>query len=260
MNLWATWTVFRFECVRTLTLPRLVFSAALMLFPVAMVILIQYQGGHLERDSRAAIALFILIPQVLCLMGLLLWATPVIHTELEGRTWAYLAYRPAGKGSVLVGKYLNAAVWTALTALLSLSVSMAIVRPEVEALRVGGVIAALTLLACFSYGALYVFLGVVFLRRAMVAAVAYTFLSEVALSWIPATVHHFTVQYHLRCLGMKWMGWTSLTGQAEFDERLLFSAAPAWQHLLILLVFTAVLLGAAVLILRRRELLRAVEI
>ena len=81
MGLWTTWTVYRFERARTRTVSRLVFGAALALFPVAMVALIQYEGGHLEIEGRRAATLFILVSQVVCLMGLLLWATPVIHSE-----------------------------------------------------------------------------------------------------------------------------------------------------------------------------------
>jgi len=260
INLWTTWTVYRFECARTRTVSRLVFGVALALFPVAMVALIQYQGGHLEIEGRAAATLFILVAQVVCLMGLLLWATPVVHSELESKTWIYLAVRPGGKGSVLLGKYLAAARWTALTALVGLTLSMPIVRPQADALRLWGVLAALVVLACLAYGALYVLLGVIFLRRAMVAAVAYTFFSEFVLTWLPATIHQFTVQYHLRCLGVKWMGWTSLPGQIRLDESLLFSTAPAWQHLLSLLGFAAALLVVAVQILRRRELVKADEV
>ena len=42
--------------------------------------------------------------------------------------------------------------------------------------------------ASLAYGALFTFLGVVFLRRAMVAAVAYTCVIEVIVTLIPATI------------------------------------------------------------------------
>ncbi len=132
----AAWTVFRFECGRTLTLPRLLASALLVLFPVALIALMQYQGAHFERDQWEAIVLFILIPQVLSMMGLLLWATPIIHTELENRTWTYLAVRPVGKGAVLLGKYMTATVWTALVGVVSLTLSMGVIGMEDDTLRI----------------------------------------------------------------------------------------------------------------------------
>jgi ABC-type transport system involved in multi-copper enzyme maturation permease subunit len=251
MNLKATWAVFQFESGRTLALRRLAVSALLALFPIGMVTLMQAQGGKLYVPHRAAITLYVLVTEVVCLMGLLVWATPAILAELEGRTWSYLAVRPAGKGSVLLGKYLAAVAWTALTALATLSVCIFIVRPEEDTLRIWGVLAALTLFSCLIYGALFLLLGVVFLRRGMVVAVAYTVFLEVVVALIPAMINQLSVQYYLRNVGMKWL---------DLEERLTvnlpmhFSDAPPWQHLLILAGFTAALLTAAVLVLRRREL------
>jgi ABC-type transport system involved in multi-copper enzyme maturation permease subunit len=256
MNLIALWKVFRFECGRTLTVPRLLTWLLLAAFPVALLLLIQHQGGHLGRDQRGGVALFVLIPEFVCVMGLLLWAAPIVHAELEGKTWTYLAVSPAGKASILVGKYLTAVAWTTLAAWFSLALSLAVVRPEENALRLGGVLAALVPLSALAYGAIYVLLGVVFLRRAMVAAVAYTFISEVLISFVPALINQLTVQFHLRTLLVRWMGWKELAGSLRMGSQF-FSTAPAWQHILSLLVFAAVFLLAAVLVLRRRELISA---
>ncbi len=105
--------------------------------------MIQYQGGHLERSYSSFIALFVLVIDLLCLMGLLLWATPVIHSELEGGTWSYLAMRPGERGPILLGKYLAAVTWTALCAWISLTICVAIIRPEAGAFRVWGTLALL---------------------------------------------------------------------------------------------------------------------
>jgi len=252
----SAWVVFRFECRRTLTLPRLMFGLGLALFPAAIVALLQYQGAHLERDERGTIALFLLIPEVVCLMGLLLWAAPLIHAELEARTWSYLAVRPVGRGSILAGKYLAAVVWTIACAWLSL-VLCQFAGPVGP--RLTWVLAALVPLSCLTYGAIYVLLGVLFLQRAMVAAVAYTAILEALVAWIPAMINQFSVQYHLRCLMVKWM---DLPGPqaGSVEQRLLFSDAPAAWHVVVLLGATAILLTAAAWILRRRELVKADEI
>ena len=97
MKLAAIGTVFRFECGRTLTVPRLLAWSAMALFPAGLLLLIQSQGGELQKDIRPAAALFVLIPEVLCVMGLLLWATPIVHSEVEGKTWTYLARAPPAK-------------------------------------------------------------------------------------------------------------------------------------------------------------------
>ncbi len=255
-GLWTTWAVFRFESDRTVTFARLAFSAVLVLFPICMVTTIQSLGGQLHHSIASYIALFILVPDLLCLMGLLLWATPVIHSELEGGTWSYLAVRPGGRAPILLGKYLAAVTWIALCALTSLTVCVAVIEPEAGSLRVWSVLAGLVVLSCLAYGALYVLMGVLFLRRAMVAAVAYTAILEVAAGFVPATINQFTLQYHLRGVGVRWV--PELVEEIP-NGPLLLSTAPAWQHILILLGFTAALLSAAILVLRRRELVTVDE-
>jgi len=90
-------------------------------------------------------------------------------------------------------------------------------------------------------------------------AVAYTFLMEFVVSFIPAMIHQLTIQYHLRCLLAKWVALTDLPSQTDLGEQLLFSTAPAWQHVLALLGFTAGLLAISVLVLARRELVKPDE-
>jgi ABC-type transport system involved in multi-copper enzyme maturation permease subunit len=256
MRPWAIWSVFEFECRRALGWRRLLLVAALALFPVGMILLIQSQGGHLEQEQRGPALLFVLITEVLCLMGMLLWATPAIHSELESKTWTYLAVRPGGRGSILLGKYLAAVVWTTASAWLSLAVCLWVLHYDREVSQLAVPLGGLALLSCLVYGAMFILLGVVFLQRAMVAAVAYTALMEVVVAWVPATINHLSVQYHLRCLLAKWMDWpVSATG----SDSLFFSASPASRHLLILLGAAAILLTAAVAILRQRELVRPDE-
>jgi ABC-type transport system involved in multi-copper enzyme maturation permease subunit len=238
---------------------RLLFGLGLALFPPVMVALIQYQGGDFKRDVAGPIVLFLLVPGLTCAMALLLWAIPAIPSEVEGRTWPYLAVRPGGKQAVLLGKYLTAVVWTVAVAWISLTLCLLVIRPEEHPLGTWYVLAALAGLSALSYGSLYVLFGVVFLRRAMVIAVAYTFLMEVVTSFIPAVIHQLTVQYHLRSLLAKWMWWAELPTRIPTDQQWLFSKAPAWQHALILLGLTAVMLTAATVVLRQRQLVKPDE-
>jgi ABC-type transport system involved in multi-copper enzyme maturation permease subunit len=248
------WVVWRFECRRALGVGRLATVAALALFPVGLLGLVQYHGAHLERFDWA-VTLFVLIPEVISLAGLLLWATPVIQAEVEGKTWTYLAVRPGGKVPILLGKYAAAVTWAMLTALLSLSLSIGIVAPA-DKLQEGWLtLAALTVLSCLTYGALYVLIGVIALRRGMIVAVAYTFLFEFLVGMVPAMVNQFTVQYHLRTLLVRWLH--MIDGPAGLTT--MIGAGPPWRHVVILLAATAVLLTMAAAMLRRRELMTAGE-
>jgi hypothetical protein len=108
------------------------------------------------------------------------------------------------------------------------------------------------------YGALFTLLGVMFLQKAMVAAVAYTALVEVAVAFVPATINHFSVQYHLRCLLSKWVFEHPLPHDHPM-KTFFFSDWQPWQHVVVLLALAVALMTAAIVVLRRRQLVSAVE-
>jgi hypothetical protein len=89
------------------------------------------------------------------------------------------------------------------------------------------------------------------------------FLVELLTTLIPATIQRFTVQYHLRCLLVKWLSRDELVQTMRVEGRLLydtiFSEAPAWQHVAALIGFAAIVLTAATIILGRRELVKPEE-
>jgi hypothetical protein len=292
----AAWVVMAFECRRAMGWSRLLFVLALATFPAALLWLVQHEGGQLHQFVEAwAITLFAMVPGIVCLLGLLLWATPGIHSEVEGKTWPYLVVRPAGKASILLGKYANAVVWSILTGWLALTLCMLVCRPQDRAddrtqqaswgqpqpimnRALGGasaaqapevrnvreevllaykVLAALVALSCISYGALFVLMGVIFLRRAMMIAVAYTAL-EFGLRIVPSAARELTVQYHLQTLLVRWMGW-KVDPRAKEMFNYFFGNSTPWHHVVVLCVYAAVLFGVAAVILRLRELVSVAE-
>jgi ABC-type transport system involved in multi-copper enzyme maturation permease subunit len=259
MNPRTIWTVFRFECGRAVTFARLSVWVMLGVFPATLLVLVQNNGAQLESDGRAAVAMFILIPELLCCMNLLLAAAPLIYAELEGKTWTYLAINPAGKAAILLGKYCAAVLFTVVVGWFSLAFSLIVAWPDTEPMRVAAVLAILVPLASMVYGAAYVFIGVIFLRRAMVAAVIYTIISEVLIGFIPALINQLTMQYHLRSLLAKWIGWGLIADPLRMNQQFV-SDAPAWQHVAFLLGAGIVFLAGAITLLRRRELALAVEV
>ncbi len=242
-------TVFRFELLRTLTATRIAGWCVLVLFPVFIVSVIRHYT-HSQDVRPWGMAMFGLIPEVICLLGLLLWATPIVHAELEGKTWIYLAVRPRGRFDVLLGKYLSAVVWTASAGWASAILCVAIARPEMG-YRLLWSLSALVGLSCLAYGALYCLIGALFHRRAMVIAVAYTLIFEFLVSLIPAMINKLTVQYRLRCLLVNWMEWTGDSLPEGF--RLLLGDEPAWLHILVLAGIVIGLLVAGTQVIQRRE-------
>ena len=193
---------------------------------------------------------FGLIPEVITLFGLLLWVPALVHAELEGRTWIYLAVRPRGRVSVLLGKYLTAITWTALAGWISTTICVLVARPD-NALRLWGTMVALVAFSCVAYGAIYSLIGVWLHRRAMVLAVAYTLIFEFLVSLIPAVINKFTVQYRLRNLLFTWMDWWDLVPTGA--SNVLLGTEPAWLHVLILCGMVVGILTIAVQLIQHKE-------
>lgn len=255
MSLRGIWASFRYECHRSLTLVRVAFWSGLALFPSVVLFLIRREDPNALMDTEGfTVFLYFLIVRVLCPLGLLLWASPIIHAELEGKTWYYLAVRPHGKSSVLLGKYLAAVVWAITGGWLSIALACALGPPE-DASRAVLLLGKLVVLASFAYGAVYALIGVLFLKRAMVVTVGYTLLVEVALTLVPAVVNEVTVAYRLRAILARGL---ELKRDAPAWQRLV-STAPVSEQVTILAVYTALALAAALLVLRRRQLVLARE-
>ncbi len=255
--------VFRFEWKRSFTVPRMAWWVLLTAFPPALLGLIRLTTGVTTgpmpgRPEVAPIVVFALCPGVVCMMGVFLWATPAITSELEGRSWVYLAVRPHGALCVLIGKYLVAVTWTLPPGLIASTLSLVILAPEGLAHLVW-VESGLVVLSCLAYAAVFTLIGVLFPKRTMVFGVFYALFFEVILSMIPAVVNTVTVQFRLRCLLVRWMDWdvglinNNPAFQAYFGEE------SDWWHLGVLLAMTTGLLIAAALILRWRVFTTSTE-
>jgi ABC-type transport system involved in multi-copper enzyme maturation permease subunit len=231
---------------------------ALAAFAPALMATVRVAAGESPPEEVAAIVVFILSVSVTSMMAVFLWSTPALSSELEGRSWVYLAMRPHGPLAVLLGKYLVAVSWTLPIGLCSAILSVLILGSP-NTIRLIWVESALVCLSCIAYSALFLLIGVVVPKRAMVAGVAYALLVEFALAFIPAAVNVLTVQYRLRCLLVRWM---------EFDVRMadqnpVFTAyfgEEGWLwHLAMLLALALGFLIAAGLLLKYREFTSASE-
>lgn len=239
--------VMRFELGRSLTAGRIAIWLALVAFPVGLVSVLK-ANVSIDRIEPIGFAIYFLIPEVVCLLGLLLWATPAIATEIEGQTWIYLAMRQSGRTTVLLGKYLAAVAWSLSAAMVAATLCVLIVNPT-EMIRMWWVMGALSALSCFSHAAIFLLIGVIFYRRTMVTAVVYILFIEYGLSFVPAVANKLSVNYHLRGLLADWMDWEEVRSRAET----VFGSELASTHLTALAVYTVVLLCASILRLTTAE-------
>lgn len=250
--------VFFFEWRRALTVPRLAWMVALMSFPPLLLMLIRSTTDRQPPLEVAAVLVFVLSPCVACMMSVFLWATPALSSELEGRSWVYLAVRPYGPLSVLLGKYLVAISWSIPVGLVSATLGVFALGVDQPA-RLIGVQCALVTLSCAAYSALFLLIGVIVPKRAMVAGILYAIVFEVALASIPAAVNLVTVQYRLRCLLVRGLEMDSRVADDEPVLNVYFGDDSATWHVAVLLAMTVGYLIAAAVLLRYREFTAASE-
>jgi ABC-type transport system involved in multi-copper enzyme maturation permease subunit len=250
--------VFMFEWQRALTVPRLAWMVALMAFPPLLLAMVRSTAGSEPPVDIAAVLVYALSPSVACMMSVFLWATPALSSELEGRSWVYLAVRPHGPLAVLLGKFLVAVSWSIPVGVVSATLGV-IALGSNEVLRLIVVQCGLVVLSCVAYSALFLLIGVIAPKRAMVAGILYAIIFEVALALVPAAVNLLTVQYRLRCLLVRWMDMDISIAEDSPVLAAYFGDESSLWHVGILLAMTIGYLIAAAVLLHYREFTAAAE-
>jgi ABC-type transport system involved in multi-copper enzyme maturation permease subunit len=156
-----------------------------------------------ETNLAFCMLVYLLIPQVMTMLGMLVLASPIVHSELEGQTWIYALVRHAGRRSLLLGKYLVAVLWTSTAGILAVSLATPFV-PLKNPAQLWLTASLLCLLASLAYGALFALIGVVMQKRVMVISFVYALVAEGVLAWIPAVINQFTIAYRLRSILFRW--------------------------------------------------------
>jgi ABC-type transport system involved in multi-copper enzyme maturation permease subunit len=242
-------TVAAFQLRRLLTGPRLAMAAVGAVFPAAVMLAADRAArGRLDGDLTVAM-LYALIPEAVCMLGLLVTMCPAVADELERGTWPHLAVRPGGRRSLLLGSYVAAVVWTAAVAVAATAIALP-VTTVADPWRVGRILVALVVVSCVGRAALFALPAVIMPKRALVASVAVALVVEYLAGVIPAVVNQATVSLRLRSLLVAWMGWQQTL---PIEMQLLIDPQPAWVQLLAVGMLVVVLLTAAVVILDRRQ-------
>lgn len=230
----------------------------LALFPTALGWLVVENAPEVALDARAfMLYLYVTIVRVVTPLALLLWATPAVHNELENGTWPFIAIRPKGRMGLLLGSYLSAVFWALVTGFIALVLATLVLRPA-SPMTVVLIIGELVLWSAIAYGAVYSLIGVVFLKRGIPIAVAYTLMMEVVLTLVNAVINEMTVAYRLHTIGLDRLSRTSLPPLDIDQIPPVFKVASidtsSWAQVGILIAYTAVALFAGAYLLHRREL------
>ena len=238
-----------FQMRRLLSRQRLMLAALGVLFPAAVMLAVRRTAADgLDRDLAVAM-LYALVPEAVCMLGLLMTMCPAVADELERGTWIHVAVRPGGRKALLLGTYLTAVLWTSVVAILA--VLLALFAAQVpQPVPLFGVLSTLVVLSCLGRAALFALPAVILPKRALVASVAVALVVEYLAGFMPAVINQATVSLRLRSLLVQWMGWRQYM---PVEMQLLIDPQPAAVQVAAVVVLAAVLLTAAAAILEYRQ-------
>jgi hypothetical protein len=258
----SAWDVASFEVRRSLSPQRVAVVLVLSLFPPAILTILILGDAGAWTEFVTCITC-----GMVCLLSLLLWATPNVYTELEGKGWTYVTSRPQGRLAMLLGKYLVAVGWGFLVSAVPACICVAIGGSRDTLGNPPWTSAAAILLCLFLaaivYAAVFSLMGVIFYRRAMVVAASYVLVIEVFVAFVPSVLGKITVRYHLQGVCFNLLGWI-----VPFEEDLLenglyqaaFGLYSNFIHIGALVVYAVIALGLAALIIRFREYVTSEEV
>ena len=239
-----------FELRRSFTIQRTAVSVVLAAFPPLMITLLLVGSRIAAANSRgdgqrAAVMMDAFVPFVIvflvaliCLLSLLLWATPNVYSELEGKSWSFVASRPGGRISLYLGKYLAAVIVSFLISFTATSISVLIAERICripDAMRLWLSLTIIFFLVSMAYGAVFSMIGTLFYKRGMIVAAGYLIASEFFLASVPALINKFTLRFHFQELGLQLVGFFFIPGNEE-QYRAFFGQPWAWWCYVIVVV------------------------
>ncbi len=202
-----------FELKRSFTFQRNAVTAVLALFPPLMITILILAPKALDEPGIPYVeVVLIVLVALVCMLSLLLWATPNVYSELEGKSWTFISSRPGGRVSNFMGKFVAAVLSSFAVSFIAITLSVAIISQistvEVkQPLRLWATLSGIFFIASCAYGAVFSMIGTVTYRRAMVVGVAYVMAWEGAVANLPALINRLTIRYHLQSLAMEWLAW-----------------------------------------------------
>jgi ABC-type transport system involved in multi-copper enzyme maturation permease subunit len=238
-----------FQLGRLLSRQRLLLAAVGAVFPAAVMLAVRRTAaGGLDRDL-AVMMIYALVPEAVCMLGLLVTMCPAVADELERGTWIHVAVRPGGRRALLLGTFLAAVIWTSVVGVVAAILAVVVVGVS-KPLPLVAMFAGLVILSAVGRAALFSLPAVILPKRALVASVAVGLVVEYLAGFIPAVVNQATVSLRLRSLLVAWMGWRQ---RLPVEMQLLVDPQSASVQVAAIGILAVVLLGAAVKILDYRQ-------
>lgn len=242
-----------FQLNRLMTRPRLAMGLVGALFPAAVMFAV-IRTAPINRDMTVAM-IYVLIPEALCVLGLLVTMCPVVADELERGTWIHVTVRPGGRQSLLLGTFAAAVIWTGGVSLVALMLTLLIAQPTQPI----GLVVMFTVLigiSCVGRAALFALPAVILPKRALIASVGVALVVEYFAGLLPAVVNQVTVSLRLRSLLVEWMEWRK---DLPIEMTLFVDDYSAPIQIVAVCILVFILLTTAGFILNRRQFPPSVE-
>ncbi len=242
-----------FQLNRLMTRPRLAMGLVGALFPAAVMFAV-IRTAPINRDMTVAM-IYVLIPEALCVLGLLVTMCPVVADELERGTWIHVTVRPGGRQSLLLGTFAAAVIWTGSVSLVALMLTLLIAQPTQPI----GLVVMFTVLigiSCVGRASLFALPAVILPKRALIASVGVALVVEYFAGLLPAVVNQVTVSLRLRSLLVEWMEWRE---DLPIEMTLFVDDYSAPIQIVAVCILVFILLTTAGFILNRRQFPPSVE-
>ena len=255
--------VFIYEWKRSLTWGRISWWFAMAAFPVMITILIRTLGDFENNNdfeaqkSMWSVTLYALIPGVCVALSVLLTAAPAVASELEQRSWVYMATRPNGIFWMLLGKFLVSVTWGTTAAWCGTAFSVGLCGMD-EKLRMLLSLSALSLLSALAYSAVFMLVGSLAPKRAMVFCMMYTVIVELVFGSLPAVINRMTVQFRLRTLFVNWMPLDQRIKEESVFQYVMIEGS-SFMQCFWLITLSVLFLVAAIVVAHRKEFTSATE-
>jgi ABC-2 type transport system permease protein len=202
--------------------------ALLFLLPAGLAILVRASQPQATPRMLEFVFVFMLIPIALVPLVCLLYASGIIHDELEDQTITYLFIRPIPKWEIYLAKLLATLTTTALLVAVCTSFTFVAIyafadKPDGESivlrcLKVDGIMA----LAAITYSCIFALISLL-TRWTLVAGIVYTVVIEGLLGNLPFAVRLITVSYYFRIIAARSLDFAVVEG-----GRTISPIADAW--------------------------------
>ncbi len=258
-----------FEIRSSFTVQRSSVSLVLALFPPTMLGLLILGAKFSRTGASSSILqdftslLTITLIGLVSLLSLILWATPNVSAELEGKSWVFIASRPGGRISIFLGKFLAAFSVSYAVCIVSISLCTLLIDSQLKAgepVRFWTSLAGIFFLACLVYGGIFSLLGVLFIKRAMTFSVGFVIGSDIIMGSVPGVLmNKFSIRYHLQEISLVWLGWYLPSSSEEAYRTIFGDGYSVTAHICIIIGVTlaTLCLGASAIV--NREYITAYQ-